>query len=130
MDKTELIENWIKSSEENVNVANDMYRLKHYHWALFMWHLAIEKVIKALYIKQDLEVPYIHDINKLIKGLDISTAELNIGSNELNEIKSFNMEARYEDYKHVIYKKATNEYTKEWVKICQKLYIWIKQKQN
>lgn len=130
MNKQELIEAWLRSAEENVSIAKDMYRLTHYHWALFMWHLAIEKMLKASYVKKDLDVPYIHDIRKLIKHLNLNLTDIEINENELDEITSFNMEARYEDYKHKIYKKATKEYTDKWVAICERIYTWIKNNLN
>ena len=39
---------------------------------------------------------------------------------ELEEISSFNVSARYEEYKSMIYKKATREYTMKWIKIGEK----------
>lgn len=45
---------------------------------------------------------------------------------QLNEITTFNIEARYDDYKLSFYKKANKEYAEEWSEICEKIYLSIK----
>ena len=39
---------WLESVKRNREVAKDNFKLKHYDWALFLWHLAIEKTLKAV----------------------------------------------------------------------------------
>ena len=41
---------------------------------------------------------------------------------QLREITSYNIEARYDDYKLSFYKKATKEYTSKWVIICEDIF--------
>ena len=45
---------------------------------------------------------------------------------EKEEIKSYNLEARYDDYKQEFYKKANKDYASTWSSKCKVLYIWIK----
>jgi len=46
----------------------------------------------------------------------------------LSEITSFNINARYEDYKHAFYKKATRAYALKWIKIIKDILIWLQKK--
>ncbi len=39
---------WFVSAEETKKTAEDTLTLKHYDWALFFWHLTIEKHSKGL----------------------------------------------------------------------------------
>ncbi len=39
-----------------------------------------------------------------------------------NEITTFNISARYDDYKFKFYKKATREFTDKWLKIGKELH--------
>ncbi len=62
----------------------------------FFGHLVIEKLIKAIAVKNDLSVvPKIHDLNKLANAaglvVDFNLADL------LDVITAFNIEARYPD---------------------------------
>ena len=43
MENNTIIESWIDSSDKDFLTMNDMYKTKHYDWALFMGHLTIEK---------------------------------------------------------------------------------------
>ena len=120
MDTT--LNNLLDSISENKSVANDLFSSEHYSQSLFIWHLVVEKTIKAYLIKTGKEVPYIHDIKRLVEHSGIDLGELSVSSTELDEITAFNLEARYDDYKFELYKKADKEYTTKWVKKCESLH--------
>ena len=124
MEKEEIIDHWLQSAEDNSRIAEDLFKLSHFSWCLFMWHLAIEKVLKAIIVKLDKEVTYTHDLVKLAQNAEIDLSNDQI--NELEEIKSYNLEARYDDYKQEFYKKANKDYASTWSSKCKVLYIWIK----
>ena len=50
-DKSLLIEYWFNGSETDFKTMEDLFHTKNNHWALFMGHLVIEKLAKALYVK-------------------------------------------------------------------------------
>ena len=39
---------------------------------------------------------------------------------------SFNISARYEDYKNEFYKRCTEEYTSEQIKNIEEVRVWLK----
>jgi len=126
MDKKEAIDYWITQSERDIKTASDLFNTSHYDWSLFMWHLAIEKILKACIISQNKQPLYIHDLYRLAKE---ATIELNPEIiAELNEITSYNIEARYDNIKLAFYKRATKEYTTKWTIICKTIYSHIKEK--
>ncbi len=124
MTEKEVIDSLVKSSEDDVKTAKSMLRSKHYHWSLFIWHLAIEKVLKAKIVKLNKEIPHIHNLLQLAKKAEIDINESL--KKQLKEIGLYNIEARYDDYKRSFYKKATKEYTERWVKISEKIYALVK----
>ena len=125
MTQTEAANHWIASAESNIPVAKDMFRMKHYDWSLFLWHLVIEKTLKGIIAKHG-EVPLpIHDLRHLAAKTGLVFTEDQKAS--LKEITTFNIEARYEDYKRSFYKKATRVYAQKWEKICEDFFIWFKQ---
>lgn len=127
MSPQNIISNWIKSAKEDCQAAGAMYSSGHYHWALFLWHLVIEKVLKGILVKKGIVPPPIHDLEKLatLAQLPISDKEIHA----LKEITTYNIEARYDDYKRKFYKKATKAYTSKWIKICEEIYLWLIQHQ-
>ena len=49
-------------------------------------------------------------------------AKLGIVEEELDEISTFNIEARYENIKSDFYRKANKAFSAKWVLICKKYY--------
>lgn len=126
MEKTpqELAGYWWQSAESNRLVAEDLFKLKHYDWSLFLWHLAIEKSLKAKIAAIGKEIPYVHDLLRLAKEANLPTTGER--AEQLNEITTFNIEARYDDYKRAFYKKANKPYTEKWSAVCREIIQWIK----
>jgi HEPN domain-containing protein len=126
MDNNIIIESWINSSDNDLLTMNDMYKTKHYDWALFIGHLAIEKLLKALYLKTISEhPPLIHDLRRLAEKMNLSLTEDR--KIQLDTISRFNIRVRYDDYKQSFYKLCTIEFTNEWISQINECRLWIKQ---
>jgi len=124
MSKKQIINSLLLKAKRDVETAKDLFGLKHYDWSLFIWHLAIEKILKAKIVSLNQEIIYTHDLVRLAKLARIPLdQEL---TSQLNEITTFNIEARYDDYKLSFYKKANLEYTKKWTKICERIFNLVK----
>jgi len=124
MTKKQIIQSLLLKAEKDIKTAKDLFKLKHYDWSLFIWHLAIEKILKAKIISLDKKIIYTHDLVRLVKKTRIHLNQALIA--QLNEITTFNIEARYDDYKFSFYKKADRKYAGKWAKICEKIYLLIK----
>lgn len=115
------VQYWLTSSKDDLDTAEKLFAVKKYHHCLFFVHLSLEKLLKAIFVsKKNLPASPIHDLVRLSEK-----AELNLeGSTliRLAEISTFNVAARYDDYKLKFYKKATETYAKEWLEIGKSLY--------
>lgn len=125
MNKEEIIKYWIESSDNDFATMQSMYKSKHYSWCLFIGHLVIEKLLKAYYFKaKDEHPPKIHNLLRLaIKS------ELTVSQDDeiiLSEITTFNINARYYDYKREFYNKCTKEFTFIWYSKIKSYRKWIK----
>ncbi len=120
-----IISYWIKLSDEKWKTAEGLIKLRRYADSLFFCHLSLEALLKAaVVIKIKESAPLTHDLSKLahISGLDFNEEQ-----NEfLNEITTFNIKTRYDDYKYSFYKKATKSYAEKYFKIANNLRLWIK----
>jgi HEPN domain-containing protein len=114
---------WFETSARNRDSAKSMIKSGHYTWALFVWHLSLEKLLKGIIAQETEKIPFIHNLSKIAKQVNIDFTEEQL--DHLDEITTFNLEARYDDYKYEFYKKATKEYAAKWNAICEKLYLWI-----
>lgn len=124
MTKQEKIEYWITSAETDFRAMNNLYKSKDYVWSLFLGHLVIEKLLKAIAVKNnEANVPKVHDLNKISKiaGLVVEESLKDI----LDEITSFNIEARYPDYKNEFFKKCTPEYCLNQINKINEIRKWL-----
>ena len=124
MQKEDLIRYWVDASAVDYRAMNNLYTSKDYVWALFLGHLIIEKLLKGLAAKNGVtSVIKIHDLNKLAK-----TAKLEIDDpmKDLFDIlTSFNIEARYPDYKKEFYKKCTSDFSSDYITKIKELRSWL-----
>ena len=127
MTDKELIEYWIKSSDKDYKTMEHLYKGKQYHWALFIGHLVIEKLLKAYYVKMvDKHVPLIHNLTRLAERSELVLTEDQ--KNFLDLTSTFNIRARYDDYKDEFYKKCTKNFTHKNIENITEFRVWIKEK--
>ena len=127
MAKEEVINYWRESAQKDRQVVGDMLKSKHNDWALFVWHLTIEKLLKGLLVKEEKDVIFTHNLFRLATELEkVKLPQEHL--EWLKEITTFNIEARYNSYKLEFYKKATDEYTGKWANNCEEIYQWLVKK--
>lgn len=99
---------------------------KDFHWALFMGHLVLEKLLKALFVKsQGRHAPLTHDLLRIAEKTEI---QLSDDQREwLDEISTFNLNARYDNYKQDFYKLCTPDFATRWISRIENLRTWLMQ---
>ncbi|MBA4409948.1 MAG: HEPN domain-containing protein [Bacteroidota bacterium] len=119
-----IINHWRESSEQNYASMQNLIKTKEYSWALFLGHLVIEKLLKALYVKRLQKHPaFSHDLLRLAKKIDVELPE---GYDEwLDEITTFNINARYDGYKQNFQKLCTVDFSNEWISKIETLRQWL-----
>jgi HEPN domain-containing protein len=126
IDVDKIVKHWIETSEDDYNTMIKLYNSKSYGWSLFLGHISTEKLLKALYVKKFHEhAPFTHNLYRLgeLLGLEMSDEQ----SDYLDEITSFNLNARYDDYKKEFYNLCTADYTKDWIERIKHIQKWIKE---
>lgn len=124
-DKIKIISYWIESSDKDFKTMLDLYNTNNNSWSLFMGHLVIEKLAKALYVKnRDDYPPRIHDLRRIIEksGTEIKNNQAIV----LDSISRFNINARYDDYKQSFYRLCTDSFTDNWINKIKECRKWIK----
>lgn len=124
-DSLKIVKYWKEHADYDIETAKSMFDAKRYPYALFMCHLSIEKLLKALYVKQYGEhAPYVHNLVELAKKLSFNFEDDH--KKLLADLSSFNLEARYPEWKSVFYKTATKSYTKKYLENTIEFYLWLK----
>ena len=115
---------WLAEAEESLRVADHLVEKADYSYALFFGHLAIEKILKALYTARFREhAPPIHNLLRLAQAVKLELDEARTDS--LITITAFNIEARYPDVKRAFRQKCTAEYTECQMVIIKELFKWL-----
>ena len=103
IDIDKIVKHWVETSDNDFNTMLTLFNSKSFGWSLFLGHISIEKLLKALYVLRFREhAPFTHNLYRLAEliGLELSDEY----SDWLDEITSFNLNARYDDYKSEFYK--------------------------
>lgn len=128
MNNIDLMNYWIESSDEDYNVMNVLHNSKKNSYCLFFGQMVIEKLLKALYAKNNKGVPYApktHDLLYLAQKMELELTERQ--TLLLDMISDFNMSARYDDYKKEFYNKCNDEYTTAQLKNIEEVRTWLKE---
>jgi HEPN domain-containing protein len=121
------IKHWLKSSDDDFEAMKVMFSNKHYDWAMFIGHLVVEKLLKAYYIKEKKTFPpLIHNLLRIAEMADLQLDDEH--KKCLIKITTFNINARYDDYKREFYKMCTPDFAKEWLSKIEDLRKWLKEK--
>ena len=128
MKKEELINFWFESAENDLDTMRLLYKNKKNTWSLFIGHLVVEKLLKGLIIRNNSDVLIVPKIHNLI--LLSQKAKL-VVPNKIKEkiqvINTFNISARYDDYKKTFEEKCTDSYTKNQINNIEGVVKWLKE---
>jgi len=139
MDKEEKINHWLCMSRYDIESAEYMLSAGRYVYVVFMCQQAIEKVMKALFIKVYDEEPIrTHNVNFLFHKINEEgtfSKEIIKEYNEIweeyfVEILSFYTEVRYVDYKVKIEDIVDAEHAHRVFEKGKEAIIWIQKLLN
>ena len=128
MNNIDLMKYWFESSDDDYEAMKVLYNNKKNTWCLFIGHLVIEKLLKGLYAKNNSENPIAPKIHNLILLSQKANLEVPTEIREkIQVINTFNISARYDDYKKSFDEKCTDEYTNKQVKNIEEVRKWLKE---
>lgn len=128
MDNINLMKYWIESSDRDYESMKKNFEIKQFTWALFIGHLTIEKLLKGLYAKNNVDSPYTiksHNLLSLAQKCNIELTDEQV--EKLKIITQFNISTRYEDYKNEFYDICTEEYATEQINNIEEVRKWLKE---
>ena len=126
MDMEKHIKYWIDSADNDLSASISLYNSGKYDWCLFIGHLVLEKLLKALFVlnNQNQMPPKTHNLNKLavLSKIELSQEQILF----LDEVNDFNLEVRYPEYKREFYKICSKEFTEKYFIKIQEFAKWLK----
>jgi HEPN domain-containing protein len=120
-----IVQHWLDSADKNHETMIHLVDSKDYSWALFLGHLVIEKTLKALYVKRlQKHAIFSHDLLRLSKKIDLELSE--DFEEWFDEITTFNLNARYDNYKQDFYQLCTKEFADTWLDRIKTIRLWLR----
>ena len=126
MTTDEHIAYWLESTVHDLETAESLFQSEKYDWCLFLGHLVLEKVLKAIYVNtnENKVPPRIHNLVRLAELSSLTlTQEQRMF---LDEVNDFNLEVRYPDYRQEFYKRCTRDYAEPYFTQIKEYYEWLK----
>ena len=123
------VDYWLKLSNDSLLDMRAAYRSGRRTNALFCGHLAVEKMLKAFCAVRFVPAQNIwgHSLFKLASIAGLWEQFSATQQTELATITTFNIEARYDDYKRHFAQLCTPPFTKQWVAVIETWYSNLKQ---
>jgi HEPN domain-containing protein len=125
MTKEEHIKYWRESAQHDLDSAESIFDTGRYDWCLYVGHLSLEKLLKAIFVdKNDNAMP--PKLHNLVRLAELSKVELDDAQKFLlDKINDFNIQTRYPDYKLEFYKQCDAEFTAEYLSKIKGIYSWL-----
>ena len=120
---------WLDIANEDLEVAEDLFKAKRWLYVAFMCHQSIEKTLKAYWnaVRED-EPPYVHNHRRLAEGAGLYVQMNDKQRRFLGQISNMNIEARYPEYKTGIARSLDEQKSREIIDETKQMQQWIIQK--
>jgi HEPN domain-containing protein len=116
---------WVESSDKDYQTMLNLYKSADYNWSLFLGHLVIEKLLKAIYVKHKLtHAIFGHDLLRLASKTELTLTDEQ--EDWLDRLTTFNINTRYDSYKQDFFTLCTKEFADEWIQVIKNLREWLK----
>jgi len=127
MDVKKTIDYWSRSADYDLEVAESLFEKRKYHYALFFDHLAIEKILKGIFVKQKLQhAPISHSLPILAQKAELELD--NIQLKKLARFMEFYLEGRYPKDLDAIFQKYDKNNTRARLDEMKEMYRWLAEK--
>jgi len=121
--------NWIKSSDYDIKTAEYMFKTGRYIYVLFMCHLSVKKLLKALYEVAFSRVPpKTHNLIHLSNAVGVKVPE-----NLLRVIESLNdlsIVTRYPEDLDGLVRSFKKKRVEGYLKRTKELLLWLKRNER
>jgi len=123
-DPERRVKSWLEKHKEDLKAAKAMLDARRYLWCAFICQQAIEKYLKAGYVKKYHRIPpYIHKLERLCEELELSVPEDILKA--MIDIDKYYVSARYPEYKESLgirsFRKAESIFTN-----TKEILKWLK----
>ena len=127
MEISEKVEYWLDIAEYDLQTGRSLHRSGRYLYSVFMCQQAIEKILKANYLKRfSKEAPFSHNLVYLQSLMELGVTEKQLKL--VAELTAYYIEARYPTYKRKLTALIDKEKSASILKETAELFKWLRSK--
>ncbi|MFH1678151.1 MAG: HEPN domain-containing protein [Candidatus Omnitrophota bacterium] len=121
-----VIQEWVEISEYDLRTAEAMLNAGRYLYVFFMCQQAVEKILKALYVQRNNELPpRTHNLLYLVEVLEIGIQDKNLAL--FSQLNQFYFETRYPGDRIQLAREVDRNKAREILKKTQGAWECLKQ---
>ena len=127
-DKEKQVAYWLSTAVDDLESITILFEGKKYVQALFFAHLALEKILKAHWVKNNEQnfPPKSHNLIFIYQNSSISLNEEQ--TTFLQMMNIYQIEGRYPDYLSMLHNTTNKEKTEEIIYQAKQLFICLQNK--
>jgi HEPN domain-containing protein len=127
-DKEKQIAYWVSTAVDDLESIDYLFNGKKYVQALFFAHLSLEKILKALWVKNnELDFPpKTHNLSYLYENSKIALSEEQ--TDFLQTMNVYQIEGRYPDYISQLHNSTSKEKAETIINESKKLFQCLQEK--
>jgi HEPN domain-containing protein len=127
-DKEKQVAYWLSTAIDDLESITILFEGKKYVQALFFAHLALEKILKSHWVKNN-EQNFPPKTHNLIFIYENATLDLNEEQTTfLQMMNIYQIEGRYPDYLSMLHNTTTKEKTEQIINEAEQLFICLQNK--
>lgn len=124
-----IVQNWLSFAEYDLATAEAMLQMHRYLYVAFMCQQAIEKILKACYVKHHQSTPpYTHSLLRLVGELPWKTEMDTARLEAMERLNSHYIESRYTEDIEELKRVLTSDEAKRLLESAKELFEWIRGK--
>ena len=126
--KNEHIDFWLIQADDDWSAVDTLFKGRNYMQSLFFAHLVIEKICKALWIKNNEGnvPPRTHNLIHLLSATPIELTDEK--SEFMLSLNRFQLEGRYPDYLTKMHNVCNELFASMMIDETNKLRLWLLEK--
>jgi len=120
----EIVRYWIACAEDDWKAIEGLLKNENYSYVLFFGHLYLEKLLKALVVKETkIHAQPTHNLRLLAEKANLSLLDEQLGF--VLRVNEYNIKARYPDFKFEFKQQCTKEFALEEIEKIGEFGKWL-----
>ena len=129
MTREEIALKWLEQVDEDIVTAEALYTTGHWLYIGFLWHQAIEKVIKDYWFAcRDDEPIYLHNHFRLLEGCGLKNELSDVQRRFIEIMAPMYIAGRYPEYKSQVARMLNEKGSAYLIEQTKQFREWILQK--